>query len=178
MKIPMTEKVCQLYEEEQLGKAREGRKAVPASKMPNLGWDIAESQLQETQEKPENKSIHTTLCFQVLITIAIIITTIIGHIAVYIPEIPEIAKKTVQTVKRMTMKANRNILMQNIKDSYKTAALVITIATGTMDHTNHTEKPQTHNRNTPVYPGMRKLNNEYNKSYQSHTSRTHHKRGN
>ena len=42
-KIPMTEKVCQLYEEEQLGKTREGRKAIPANKMPDLGWDIAET---------------------------------------------------------------------------------------------------------------------------------------
>ena len=40
-KIPMTEKVCKLYEEEQTGKTREGRKAVPTSKMPDLGWDIA-----------------------------------------------------------------------------------------------------------------------------------------
>ena len=45
-KIPMTEKVCQLYEEEQLGKVREGKKAVPKSKMPDLGLDIAEAQLQ------------------------------------------------------------------------------------------------------------------------------------
>ena len=36
-KIPMTEKVCKLYEEEQIGKTREGRKAVPTSKMPDLG---------------------------------------------------------------------------------------------------------------------------------------------
>ena len=36
-KIPMTGKVCQLYEEEQVGKLREGRKAVPSSKMPDLG---------------------------------------------------------------------------------------------------------------------------------------------
>ena len=110
-KIPMTEKVCQLYEEEQIGKTREGRKAVPASKMPDPGWDIAESQLQETQEKPENNSIHTTLCFQILITVAIIITTILEHIAVYIKEIPEIAKKTAQTVKCTTMKASRNKLI-------------------------------------------------------------------
>ena len=40
-KIPMTKKVCQLYKEEQIGKVREGRKAVPISKMPDLGWDIA-----------------------------------------------------------------------------------------------------------------------------------------
>ena len=45
-KIPMTEKVCQLYKEEQVGKLREGRKAVPSSKMPDLGWDIATTQLQ------------------------------------------------------------------------------------------------------------------------------------
>ena len=43
-KIPMTEKVSQLYKEEQIGKTREGRKAVPTNKMPDLGWDIAEAQ--------------------------------------------------------------------------------------------------------------------------------------
>ena len=34
-KITKTEKVCQLYEEEQLGKTREGRRADPANKMPD-----------------------------------------------------------------------------------------------------------------------------------------------
>ena len=34
-KIPMTEKVCQLYAEEQSRKVRQGRKAVPSSKMPD-----------------------------------------------------------------------------------------------------------------------------------------------
>ena len=49
-KIPMREKVCKLYEEEQVGKTREGRRAVPTNKMPDLGWDIAETQLiQENQ---------------------------------------------------------------------------------------------------------------------------------
>ena len=52
---PMTEKVCQLYEEEQLGKTREGRKAVPANKMPELGWDIAETLvIQENRQKTNN----------------------------------------------------------------------------------------------------------------------------
>ena len=36
-KIPITEKICQLYEKEQIGKVRNGRKAVPSSKMPDLG---------------------------------------------------------------------------------------------------------------------------------------------
>ena len=57
----MMEKVCQLYEEEQVGKTPEGRKTVQTSKMPDLGWDIAEAQLQETQEKPENNDTHSTL---------------------------------------------------------------------------------------------------------------------
>ena len=51
----MTEKVCKLYEEEQTGKTREGRKAVPTSKMPDLGWDIAETQL--IQENPKRKQL-------------------------------------------------------------------------------------------------------------------------
>ena len=33
----MMEKICQLYEEEQVGKVREGKKAVPYNKMPELG---------------------------------------------------------------------------------------------------------------------------------------------
>ena len=41
-RIPMTEKVCQLYEEEQIGKVRQGKKAIPDSKMPDLGWDATE----------------------------------------------------------------------------------------------------------------------------------------
>ena len=46
----MMEKVCKLYEEEQVGKTREGRKAVPTNKMPDLGWDIAETQSRKTKE--------------------------------------------------------------------------------------------------------------------------------
>ena len=50
-KIPMKEKVCQLYEEEQLGKTREGRKAVQANKMPELGWDIVETlEIQDNRQ--------------------------------------------------------------------------------------------------------------------------------
>ena len=38
-KIPMAEKVCQLYEEEQVGKVRKGKKAIPDSKnvRPGMG---------------------------------------------------------------------------------------------------------------------------------------------
>ena len=111
----MTEKVCQLYEEEQVRKTREGRKTIPTSKMPDLGWDIAEAQLEETQEKPEDNITHTTPWLQLLITIAIIITAILKQKAVYVREVPKIIKKTVQVVKSTTMKASRNKFLQNIK---------------------------------------------------------------
>ena len=112
----MTEKVCKLYEEEQVGKVREGRKAVPANKMPDLGWDIAETQLQgdwkntEVQKKTENNTPHMTLPLQTLIAVAIIITSILEHIATYIKEIPGIAKKTAQVVKSMITTSSHNKL--------------------------------------------------------------------
>ena len=71
-KIPMTEKVCNLYEEEQVGKTREGRKAVPTSKIPDLKWDIAETQpLKENQKKS-----NMTITLQTIVTITIMITTV------------------------------------------------------------------------------------------------------
>ena len=146
--------MCQLYEEEQVGKTWEGRKTVQTSKMPDLGWDIAEAQLQETQYKPEDNTTHTAPCLQLLITIAIIITAILEQLAVYVREVLKIIKKTVQAVKSMTMKASRNRLMQNIKDSYKTAALVVNIVTSTTNRTDSTKQQQTSNRNPSTHPGM------------------------
>ena len=58
-KIPMTEKICQLYEEEQIGKVREGRKAVPANKMPELGWDIAETDIQTISGQQETMQLNS-----------------------------------------------------------------------------------------------------------------------
>ena len=73
-KIPMTEKVCQLYEEEQLGKTRKGRRAVPANTMPELGWDIAETlEIKENKHKTNN----IPLALQTVVTIIIIISVIV-----------------------------------------------------------------------------------------------------
>ena len=80
-KIPMTEKVCKLYKEEQVGKTREGEKVVPAKKMPNLGWDIAETQLLQKNRENNNTTMAFTL--QALITITIMLATFLEHIAVY-----------------------------------------------------------------------------------------------
>ena len=66
--------------------------------MSDLGWDIAETQLQkewkstETQDKLEDNTTHTTPWFQILITVAIILIAILEHIAAYVKEIPKNSK--------------------------------------------------------------------------------------
>ena len=57
-------------------------------------------------------------------------------------------RKATQAVKSTTTKISHNKLFQNIKKSYKTAVLAITIATNMMDHTSHMNQHQTANRNT------------------------------
>ena len=152
-KIPMTEKICQLYEEEQIGKVREGRKVVPSNKMPDLGWDIAETQLHkeseqvEDQESTEINTLQTACPLQAMIPIAIIITTILEHIKAYIQEIPEITRKTTQALKSWTTKFSHSKLIQNVKESYKTTVLVITIVTRMTDRTTCINQLQTANRN-------------------------------
>ena len=159
-KIPMTEKICQLYEEEQVRKLREGRKAVSSSKMPDLGWDIAETQLQtlskpeEVQETTETDAPLLTVPFQTMIAIAILITTILEHIKAYIQEIPEIARKVTQVVKSMTIKISHNNFIQNTRKTYKTAALAITIATSMKNHTRCTNQHGTAIKNTQNTPCM------------------------
>ena len=173
-KIPITEKVCKLYEEE-VGKTREGRKAVPANKMPVQGWDIAETQLlQKTQG---NNNTHMTLTIQTVITITIMLGTFLEHITACVKKIPKLAEKITQAAKSTITEASRNKLFQNIKDSCKTAVPAITIATNTKDCTSRSRQTHKNNRNRQNYPGTQKLNDEYDDSYQSHTSRTHNNSG-
>ena len=147
-KIPMTEKVCKLYEEEQTGKTREGKKAVPTSKMPDLGCDIAETQL--IQEVQKESSPNMTLPLQTLITIIILIIAIVRQMTT---QIKEIAKKAVQATENTIRKASCNKILRNIKDFHRTTMLVITIATNMTDRTNHTGQAQLNNRNTQNPPG-------------------------
>ena len=89
-----------------------------------------------------------TLPLQALIAAAIIITTILEHIASYIKEIPGITKKTAQAVKSTITTSSHNKLLRNIKDSYKTAAIVIKIVTSMTDHTNCSKQSHTTNGKT------------------------------
>ena len=163
----MTEKVCKLYKEEQTGKTREGRKAVPTSKMPDLGWDIAETQL--IQEVQKDNSPDMTLPLQTLVMIIILIIAIVKQATT---QIKEIAKKAVQVMENTIKEASRNKIFRNIKDSHRTTMLAITIATNMTDCTNHSGQAQINNSNTQNSPGTRKFNDEYDESYQSLTSRT------
>ena len=108
-----------------------------------------------------------------MIAIAVIIRAILVHIKAYVQEIPEITRKAIQVVKSTTTEISHNKLIQNIKKSYKTAGLAINIVINTTDRTSHTIMHQITNRNAHNIPGMRKLNDEYDKSYQSHSSRPH-----
>ena len=167
-KIHMTEKVCKLYEEEQTGKTREGRKAVPTSKIPDLGWDIAETQL--IQENQKESSSNMTPPLQTLVMIIIPIIAIVKQIT---RQIKEIAKKAVQAMENRIKEASHNKILRNIKDFHRTTMLAITIATNATDRTNQSGQAQINNRNTQNPPGTQKFNDEYDKSYQSLTSRTH-----
>ena len=147
-KIPMTDKVCKLYEEEQTEKTREGRKVVPTSKMPDLGWDITETQLIQEVQKENNPNM--TIPLQTLITIIILIIAIVKQTTT---QIKEIAKKAVQATENMIKKASRNKILRNIKDFHRTTMIVIIIVTNTTDHTNHSGQAQINNRNTRNPPG-------------------------
>ena len=71
--------------------------------MPDLGWDIAETQLlQETQG---NNDTHMTLILQTLITITIMLATFLEHIAACAMKIPKLAEKIAQAVKKYDHKS-------------------------------------------------------------------------
>ena len=166
-KIPMTEKVCKLYEEEQTGKTREGRKAVPNSKMPDLAWDIAETQL--TQEAQKENSSNMTPPLQTLVTVIILIIAIVKQTTT---QIKKIAKKATQVIENATKEASHNKIIKNIKDFHRAITSATTKATNMTNRINDKKQTQLNNKTTRYSPGTRKLNDEYDESYQSLTSRT------
>ena len=163
-KIPMTEKVCQLYEEEQLGKTREGRKAVPANKMPELGWDIAEIlEMKEMTQKTNN----TLLPLQTIVTITIIISVIVRLTTTQLGKLARILKEAVIT----TLGISRNVYQQNLRKLYNIAIAAITIATSTMNRTDRDKMNPNNDRNDHTSVNPRKPNDEYDYSHRSHLPR-------
>ena len=138
----MTEKVCQLYEEEQVSKVREGRKAVPSNKMPDLGWDITKTQLQrdsrqvEVQESAEIDAPQMALPVQMMITIAILLITVLGLLNSYMQEIPKIMKKIAQMAKSTVTRINNTKDIRNVRKTYREMRQKIMAATRVIDHIN------------------------------------------
>ena len=116
--------------------------------MPDLGWDIAETQLTQESQKENNSNL--TLPLQTLITIIILTIAILQQI---ITQIKEIAKRAVQATENMIKEASHSKLFQNIKDFHRTTMLAITIVTNTTNHTNHSGQAQINNRNIQNSPG-------------------------
>ena len=112
-KIPMTEKICQLYEEEQIGKGRSGRKALPDSKMPDLGWDITE-QLEIQEITSADTSV--PLLPETVISIIVLLVTFMANIK---SSIQEISWRILQTATDTTRKIGRNKLLKRTSETYK-----------------------------------------------------------
>ena len=157
-KIPMTEKVCQLYEEEQLGKTREGRKAVPASKMPELGWDTSE--ILEIQEKRQ-KTNNTSLALRTIVTIIIIISIIVRLSTTQLGKLAMFLKEAVIT----TIGISRNIYEQNMKRLHNTTRAAIANATSTMNCIDRDKMNPNNDKDSQTSVNSRKPNDEYDYSY-------------
>ena len=159
-KIPMTEKVCQLYEEEQL-KTRKGRRTVPANKMPELGWDITEAlEIKERKHKAKN----IPLALQTVVTIIIIISVIVRLSTTQLGKLATSLKEAAIT----TFRASRNIYRQNMERFHNTTTAAITIATSTTNWIDRDEMNPNNDGNSHSSVNSRKPNEEHDYSYWSH----------
>ena len=149
-------------------KTREGRKSVPNNKMPDLAWDIAETQL--TLEAQKENSSNMTPPLQTLVTVIILIIMIVRQTTA---GIKKITKKAAQVIENTKKEARHNRLIKNIKDFHRTVTSVITIATNLTNHTNHKEQVQINNKTARYSSGTRKLDDKYDESYQSLTPNTY-----
>ena len=73
----------------------------------------------------------------------------------------------------MTKEISHNSTIKNIKDFHRAITSAITITTNMTDHTNRRKQARINNKTTGYSPGMQKLNDEYNESYQSLRSMTY-----
>ena len=167
-KIPMTEKVCQLYEKEQIGKVRQGRKAIPDNKMPDLGWDTTEKldtqdTLNTTIENTEDMSQTVQVLPDTITAIAILIVTFLESLRTQIQEIFQIGKNTAQALLIATGTTSHNGFLKRTIKAYRKAVQAIKHVTRTTSHNTLTNPQRTENRNQPQSANRatrQKLNND------------------
>ena len=106
-KIPMTDKICQMYEEEQVNKIRNGRKLVPDNKMPNLSWNLEK---QKTLHKDgiqkigeiDNRNRAPQMFIQMIIIIYSYILIIQDTAFQYTKVAAEAAKRAIRTTENFS----------------------------------------------------------------------------
>ena len=108
------------------------------------------------------------LALQTVVTRTIIITAITRLITTHLGKLTKVMEKAVQA----TIKINHNTCTQNIKDFYKTAALAISIATSTTNHTSRNEISSKYDRDNHNNADSQKPNNEHDYPYQSCSPRS------
>ena len=136
--------------------------------MPDLAWDIAETQFTQGVQKENDPNMTPPL--RTLVTVIILIIAIVTEITT---QIKKIAKNTTQVIENATRRASCNKIIKNIKDSHRTLTSAITLATNITDHTNRKEQVQINNKTARYSTGTQKLNDEYDELHQSLTSRTY-----
>ena len=134
-KIPMTDKISQIYEEEQLNKTRNGRKLVPENKMPKFNWNLEkrerakEEEIQEIQATPRTSKI-----WRAIVSIIICIYSYFLRIQDTLPKLVEATTLTTQKAIRATRNISRTSWI-NIKKEMRAVS-------GTPTHvTRKPEKP-------------------------------------
>ena len=106
-KIPMTDKISQIYEEEQINKIRNGRKLVPDNKMPNLHWNLEnqektlKEEIQETQETDRLGKAWDVI-IPMMIFIYSYILQIQGIVFQYAKTAVEATKQTIRTTRNIS----------------------------------------------------------------------------
>ena len=88
--------------------------------MPDLAWDIEETQLTHGAQKENNPNMTPPL--QKLVTVIILIIAIVKQTTT---QIKRIAKKTTQVIEKATKRVSRNKIIKNIKDVHRTLTSVI-----------------------------------------------------
>ena len=155
--------------EEQVGKVRKGKIAIPDNKMPDLGWDATEE--LEVQEVSQIKHIVPILP-ETIMTIALVIITFLENFKTYIQEISKISRKAVQAVTRMTRTIGHNNLSERASETYRRTVQAIIDVTRTTHCNSHSNPHRIPHRNHHNWTFKQKLSDSYNRSYRQHKNNT------
>ena len=111
-KIPMTDNISQMYEEEQINKTRNGRKLVPDNKMLNLHWNLEKQETthkEEIKETEETNRLNRTL--EVIIYMMIFIYSCIlqiqGTVFQYTKTVVEVTQHTPRNLQKSVVRITR-----------------------------------------------------------------------